>query len=74
MAAAMKWHRNSIGIEIDRDYCRLAARRLMQENNDLFSEADVQFLKENRSGAREPQVCEDASLYGIKRTGRAKSA
>jgi len=75
MAAAMKWHRDSIGIEIDRDYCRLAARRLIQENSDLFSEADVQFLKEIRgTGIDEPKVCEEASLYGIRRTGRAKSA
>ncbi|MFQ5850255.1 MAG: DNA-methyltransferase [Candidatus Binatia bacterium] len=74
MVAAMKWHRNSIGIEIDREYCRLAARRLMQENGDLFSEAEVQFLKEIRGAVDEPQVCEDASLYGIKRTARAKSA
>ena len=37
LVAAMKWHRNSIGVEIDRDYCRLVARRLTHENNDLFS-------------------------------------
>jgi len=74
MVAAMKWSRNSIGIAIDRDYCRQAARRLMQENSDLFSEAQVQFLKEIHGAVRdEPRVYEDASLYGIKRTGRAKS-
>ena len=75
MMAAMKWNRNSIGVEIDREYCRQTARRLLQENTDLFSEADVQFLKEiPGAGCDEPQVCEDTSLYGIKRGVRAKSA
>ena len=75
MIAAMKWHRHSIGVEIDREYCRQAARRLVQENGDLFSEADVQLLKEIPGAGRdEPQVCEDASVYGMKRAVKAKSA
>jgi site-specific DNA-methyltransferase (adenine-specific) len=74
MVAALKCHRNSIGVEIDRDYCRLAARRLMHENNDLFSEAELQFLKLIDSTEQEPQVCEDTSMYGAKRALRAKSA
>ncbi len=37
MLAAMKWNRNSIGIEIDADYCRLTARRMHDENQNLFS-------------------------------------
>jgi hypothetical protein len=69
----MKWHRNSIGVEIDREYCRQTARRLLQENSDLFSQADVQFLKEFPGAGRDAsQVCEDASLYGIKRAVKAK--
>jgi DNA modification methylase len=75
MIAAMKWHRNSIGVEIDREYCRQAARRLLQENSDLFSQADVQFLKEYPgTECNAPEVCEDASVYGIKRAVKAKSA
>lgn len=74
MVAAMKWQRHSIGVEIDRDYCRLAARRLLHENNDLFSKAELQFLKLIDGEEQEPQVCEDTSMYGVKRTGRAKSA
>ena len=75
MVAAMKWHRNSIGVEIDREYCRHAARRLLQETTDLFSAAEVQFLKELPGAEHdEPQVCEDASVYGTKRGVRAKSA
>ena len=74
MVAALKCHRNSIGLEIDRDYCRLATRRLIHENNDLFSEAELQFLKLIDSTEHEPQVCEDTSMYGVKRAPRAKSA
>ena len=37
MLAAMKWGRNSLGIEIDPDYCRMAARRILDENQNLFS-------------------------------------
>jgi site-specific DNA-methyltransferase (adenine-specific) len=37
MLAAMKWGRNSLGIEIDPDYCRMAARRILDENENLFS-------------------------------------
>ena len=75
MIAAMKWHRNSIGVEIDREYCRQTARRLLQENSDLFSQADVQFLKElPGAGPEVPRVCEDTSVYGIKRPRSAKTA
>jgi modification methylase len=44
MLAAMKWNRNSIGIEIDPHYCRLAARRLLNENADLFSSSSFELL------------------------------
>jgi site-specific DNA-methyltransferase (adenine-specific) len=42
MLAAMKTRRNSIGIELDTDYCRMAASRLTNENSSLFSKADLQ--------------------------------
>jgi modification methylase len=35
----MKWGRNSLGIEIDPEYCRMAARRILDENQNLFSTA-----------------------------------
>lgn len=37
MVAAMKAGRNSIGIEIDPEYCRMAAARLRGENHDKKS-------------------------------------
>jgi site-specific DNA-methyltransferase (adenine-specific) len=45
MLAAMKSNRNSIGLEIDSAYCRMAANRLRDENQNLFSSARVEFLK-----------------------------
>lgn len=45
MVAAMKCERNSIGIEIDREYCRLAANRLRQERLATFSNTKLEFQK-----------------------------
>ncbi len=41
MLAALKTHRNSVGIELDTEYCRMAASRLMNENTSLFSHAQI---------------------------------
>ena len=43
MLAALKHGRNSIGVEIDREYCRMAAKRLKAENCGLFSSAELVF-------------------------------
>jgi hypothetical protein len=42
MVAALKTRRNSIGVELDTEYSRMAASRLMNENTSLFSNADLQ--------------------------------
>jgi site-specific DNA-methyltransferase (adenine-specific) len=73
MVAAIKWHRNSIGLEIDRDYCRLAARRLMHESTDLFAEAELQFLKLLDETEPDPQICEDPSMYRVRRAPRRQA-
>jgi site-specific DNA-methyltransferase (adenine-specific) len=44
MLAAMKWNRNSIGIEIDPEYCRLAAKRMFDENQNLFSSSSFECI------------------------------
>lgn len=41
MTAALKHGRNSIGIEIDTEYCKQAASRLMNENNSLFGNSQL---------------------------------
>jgi DNA modification methylase len=43
MVAALKNGRNSLGIEIDREYCRMAARRLKTENAGLFGSSELIF-------------------------------
>ena len=45
MVAALKAKRNSIGVEIDADYCRMAARHLETESSDLFTETKLVFQK-----------------------------
>ncbi len=44
MLAAMKCGRNSIGIEIDSEYCQMTAKRLVDENQNLFSSSSFEFI------------------------------
>jgi len=64
MVAALKNERNSIGVEIDPDYCRMAARYLKVETNDLFSEADLKFEQAGQVKKR-MMVREDSALYEV---------
>jgi site-specific DNA-methyltransferase (adenine-specific) len=43
--AAMKGDRNSIGVEIDPEYCQMALKRLQREGSPLFSKVDLEFIK-----------------------------
>ncbi|HEY9171628.1 MAG TPA: site-specific DNA-methyltransferase [Verrucomicrobiae bacterium] len=61
MLAAMKWERNSLGIEIDPDYCRMAARRILDENQNLFSTTDFECV-------HAPAIEEDALVLHEKPT------
>ncbi|HOH30714.1 MAG TPA: site-specific DNA-methyltransferase [Candidatus Hydrogenedentes bacterium] len=45
MIAALRTGRNSIGVEIDPEYCRMAARYLKAEAADLFTALDIRFEK-----------------------------
>lgn len=42
MIAALKHGRNSIGVELDTAYCKMAASRLMNENTSMFGNAKLQ--------------------------------
>ena len=42
MVAALKHGRNSIGVELDTDYCKMSASRLMNENTSLFGNSKLQ--------------------------------
>ncbi|MEI6510198.1 MAG: DNA methyltransferase [bacterium] len=61
MIAALRTGRNSIGVDIDPGYCRMAARYLKAETADLFATAKLHFEK----AAPEPAslVKEDPALY-----------
>lgn len=64
MIAALRTGRNSIGVEIDPEYCRMAARYLKAENMDLFVSATLLFERTSREKALE--VREDRALYEAK--------
>jgi site-specific DNA-methyltransferase (adenine-specific) len=64
MVAALRTGRNSLGVEIDPEYCRMAARFLKAEKSDLFSNADLVF--EKAATEREFVVKEAAELYHVR--------
>lgn len=63
MLAAMKCGRNSIGVEIDRDYCRMAATRLKSHPADVFLPAELQFQKLIHSQSEAVEVREERAAY-----------
>jgi len=64
MVAALRTGRNSIGIEIDPEYCRMAARYLKAETRDLFSTANLLFEKTATETAS--LINEDQALYEVR--------
>jgi hypothetical protein len=58
--------RNSIGIEIDFEYCRMAARYLKKESSNLFLNTELIFEKMVADRSGHMQVCEDQALYEVK--------
>ena len=64
MVAALRSGRNSIGVEIDPDYYRMAAKYLKAETEDLFSAAKLRF--EKAPDEQLAMVQEDSSLYKVR--------
>jgi site-specific DNA-methyltransferase (adenine-specific) len=64
MIAAFRTGRNSIGVEIDPEYCRMSARYLKAENPSLFSNAKLIFEKVDTSEVY--LVKEDQVLYEVR--------
>ena len=64
MIAALKSGRNSIGVEIKPEYCRMAARYLKAETLNLFSSAELIFEKVSTEQAC--MVKEDQALYEVR--------
>jgi DNA modification methylase len=65
MVAALRAGRNSIGVEIDPDYCRMAARYLKAESVDMFASAHLAFERATKDRSRS-LVKEDQALYAVK--------
>ncbi|MCB2156864.1 site-specific DNA-methyltransferase [bacterium] len=65
LVAAMQTGRNSIGIEIEPKYIRMAARRIQHESQDIFSPRKVELLTARRADKRDVALTlmEDPSLY-----------
>ena len=57
MIAALRNGRNSIGIEIEPEYCKIAARQLKVESNTLFINARLKFEKLEETFPSMFQVC-----------------
>jgi len=69
MIAALRTGRNSIGVEIEPEYCRMAARYLKTETADLFSNAKLIF--EKATAEHTCLVGEEQELYHV-RSARGK--
>lgn len=64
MIAALRTGRNSIGVEIDPEYCRMAAKYLKAENPNLFSSPKIIFEKATTESTC--LVREDQELYQVR--------
>jgi len=63
MIAALRFGRNSIGIEIDPEYCRMAAGHLKKESSNFFINTELIFEKMITDLSGQMRVCEDQALY-----------
>jgi len=75
MVAALRTGRNSIGVEIDAEYCRMTAHRLRDEAADMFSRARLVFERSELAEGGVVSLHEETGLYTTRRnTPRHKSA
>lgn len=69
MVAALKNKRNSVGVEIDPEYCRMAASYLKAESMDFFVNTNLIFERAEIE-AKAFVVKEDAGLYNVRPAGK----
>jgi DNA modification methylase len=73
MVAALKHGRNSVGVELDTEYCKMAASRLMNENTSLFGNAKLQMELRPHTGLEVTSALhESRTEYKVKRSGIKK--
>jgi len=63
LIAALRNCRNGIGIEIDPEYCRMAAKIMKTECVDLFSKTNLLFEKTVKEFGGIVRVCDDSQMY-----------
>jgi len=67
MIAALKFGRNSIGVELDDEYCKMAVSRLTYETRQLFGKAQLQVDLKSNSAVEHPFVFhEKSSAYRVR--------
>jgi site-specific DNA-methyltransferase (adenine-specific) len=68
LIAALRTGRNSIGVEIDQEYCRSTARFLKAEttNMNMFYRASLSFEKLSSDESGNVHVSEDQALYNVR--------
>jgi DNA modification methylase len=67
MVAALKFGRNSVGVELDAEYCKLAAARLFNENNSLFGQSQIHIeLNGSKNLERASALEESPPAYTIR--------
>lgn len=67
MVAAMKAGRNSIGIDIDPQYCKMAEERLRKENSDMFSTATLEFVYPAQEAQQKLAASEKPAKYSTRK-------
>ena len=73
MLAALKHGRNSLGVELDPAYCQQAASRLLNENTNLFGNAQLQIDLKPQSAAGTLSILQEAgSAYKAARIGKLR--
>ncbi len=67
MVAALKAGRNSIGLDIDPEYCKMAEDRLRKENSDMFSSATLEFIYPAQEAQSKQAVNEKRTKYSLRK-------
>ena len=71
LIAALRNGRNGIGIEIDPEYCRLAAKSMKTECVDLFSKTNLIFEKTVKEFDGIVRACEDSQMFQVTKIRKA---
>ena len=71
LIASLKYGRNSFGLDIEPEYCKMAARYLKAESSSLFVKTDLKFEKMIHDNIGHLQVCEDQALYEVRPARKA---